>query len=43
MCVVVVVVPIRNDFLKNKGAIQAKSPTTKRYTQALDQTNAKVS
>ena len=33
-------VPLRNDFLKDKGAIQAKSPTTKRYTQVLDQINA---
>ena len=36
-------VPLRNDFLKDKVAIQAKSPTTKRYTQVLDQINAKVS
>ena len=36
-------VPLRNDFLKDKGPIQAKSPTTKRYTQVLDQINAKVS
>ena len=34
-------VSLKNDFLKNKGAIQAKSPTTKRYTQVLDQRNAK--
>ena len=36
-------VPLRNDFLRDKGVIQAKSPTTKRYTQVLDQVNAKVS
>ena len=44
MCVCVCVcvgVSLRNDFLKNKGAIQAKSPTTRRYTQGLDQINAK--
>ena len=34
-------VPIRNNFLRSKEAIQVKSPTTKRYTQVLDQTNAK--
>ena len=36
-------VPSRNDFLMNKGAIQSKSPTTKRYTQVLDQINVMVS
>ena len=42
MCVCVGV-PSRNDFLRNNGAIQAKPPTTKRYTQVLNQINAKVS
>ena len=35
-------VPIINNFLKNKGDIQAMFPTTKRYSNVLDQTNAKV-
>ena len=44
VCVCVCVgVSLRNDFLRNNGAIQAKSPTTKRYTQVLNQRNAKVS
>ena len=41
MCVCVVV-SLRNDFLRNNGAIQAKPNTTKRYTQVLNQRNAKV-
>ena len=36
-------VSLRNGFLKNKGAFHGKSPTTKRYTQVLDQINAMVS
>ena len=35
-------VPIINNFLKNKGDIQAMFPTTKRYSNVLDQTIAKV-
>ena len=36
-------VPLRNDLLKEKVVVQAKSPTTKRYTEVLNQINAKVS
>ena len=36
MCVCVEV-PLRNDFLINKGAIQAQPPKTKRHTQVLKQ------
>ena len=36
-------VPKINNFLKNKGDIQALFPTTKRYSNVLDQTNEKVS
>ena len=42
MCVCVRV-PLRNDLLKDKVVIQAKSPTTKRYTEVLDKKNAKLS
>ena len=42
MCMCVQV-SLRNGFLKNKGALDAKSPTTKRYTQVLDQINAMIS
>ena len=36
-------VSLRNGFLENNEALHAKSPTTKRYTQVLDQINAMVS
>ena len=36
-------VSLRNGFLKNKGALNAKTHTAKRYTQVLDQINAMVS
>ena len=29
-------VPLRNNFLRDEGAIQIKSPTTKRYSHVLD-------
>ena len=42
MCVCIGV-PLRNDFLRDKGALHAKSPTTRRYTQVLNQINPKLS
>ena len=36
-------VSLRTCILKNKEALYAKSPTTKRFTQVLDQINVLVS